>query len=66
MMLQLIEGQGLPTDCWPHIHLFVDRDELWSSQFERPMVSTLSSPAIVGFLDQNITTTWQSTQIPPP
>ena len=22
-----IEGQGLSTDCWPHVHLSVDTEE---------------------------------------
>ena len=25
MVLQPFEGQGLPTNCWPHIHLSPDR-----------------------------------------
>ena len=37
---QPIEGQGLPTDCWPNFHLLVDRirsfslfrDLIWSAR----------------------------------
>ena len=33
LALQPIEDQGLATDCWPHVHLSIDRGERSSSQF---------------------------------
>ena len=27
MMQQFIKGQGLQTDCWPHVHLSADKGE---------------------------------------
>ena len=33
VMQQPIQSQGLPTDCWPHVHLPADIVERSSSQF---------------------------------
>ena len=33
VVLQPIEGQSLPVDCWPHFHLSADRGERLSSRF---------------------------------
>ena len=44
MMQQPIEDQGLPTDCWPLVHLSVDRGEWSSSQFRDDMSSTHPVP----------------------
>ena len=33
MALHPTDGQDLPTDCWPLVHLFAHRGERSSSQF---------------------------------
>ena len=39
-MQQSIKGQGLPTNCWPHVYLPADRDEQSFSQFRGDLWST--------------------------
>jgi hypothetical protein len=37
LALQPIEGQHLPTMCWPNLHLFTDRGERLSTQIRGDM-----------------------------
>ena len=54
LVLQLIEGRSLSTDCWPHFYLSTDR----VIQLIQPIsglcvLSTLNPPAIVCFMDRD-------------
>ena len=62
LALRSLEGQGLPTDSWPHFHLSADRRVRSSSQFRDDMWSALR--AVVGFLDKDHCYNSVATQIP--
>ena len=48
-----IEGEGLLTNCCPHIHFSAKRDEQSSRQFGIMSSQHVNPPTIVGFLDCN-------------
>ena len=46
VLLEPIEDQGLPINCWPHFHLTTDRSESSSSHFRDDVCSGCQIPQI--------------------
>ena len=62
--LQPIEGQGLPADYWPHIHLSADTGERPSGLFRVVCGQLVEFRSPVGFLDQDYHWKSVAAQIP--